>query len=393
MERSLKELIRMERFEDIYQRFEKKIIGCEDAADLLGCSVRHFHRLRKGFESQGIENLRDKRINARAHNKAADEETEMVTKLYNDKYQGFSVKHFHEFLELEHGLHRSYSWTRNTLSSAQLVRPAKRGGAHRLRRPRKPMIGMMIHQDASSHEWIPDQIWDLIVTMDDSTSEIYSAFFCDEEGTASSMQGIREVIDKQGLFCSFYTDRGSHYFYTAEAGGKVDKSRPTQVGRALKQLNIRHIAAYSPQARGRSERMFGTLQGRLPQEFALKNITDMAAANRYLSEVYLPKHNKNFTIQPESEQSAFMPTVGLDIENILCIQEERTVGKDNTVRYNSKILQIPKNEFRNHFIKAKVQVNQYINGEISLFYGPMCIGEYNEDGAVKKQSVTTKKAA
>jgi hypothetical protein len=174
--------------------------------------------------------------------------------LYRQKYAGFNVRHFHEFAKSEHGLKRGYTWTKNVLLSVGLVAPSKRGGPHRLKRPRRPMAGMMLHQDASKHQWFGEEYCDLVVTLDDATSEITSAFFCQEEGTNSSFRGIHETIAKHGLFCSFYTDRGSHYFFTPVVGGKVDKSRPTEVGRALKQLGIEHIAAYSPEARGRSSR-------------------------------------------------------------------------------------------------------------------------------------------
>lgn len=391
--RTLKESIRMERFEDIYDRFNNGELNCELAADLLGCSVRHFKRLRNNYDLEGLEGLRDKRFGKPSPRRAEDEEVDMVTRLYKERYRDFSIKHFYEFLQQKHALHKSYSWTKNVLANEGLVTPSKRGGPHRLRRPRSAMKGMMIHQDGSTHEWIPGVKWDLIVTMDDATSEIYSAFFVEEEGTVSSLQGVRDVIAKHGLFCTFYSDRGSHYFYTPEAGGKVDKNNLTQFGRALKQLNINHVAAYSPQARGRSERMFGTLQGRLPQEFALEGIETMEEANKYMTDVYLPKHNKSFTVEPELEKSAFMPTVGIDIDNILCIQEDRVVQNDNTVRYDNMILQIPANEFRHHFVKASVKVNKYLDGSVAIFHGPMVIGKYDNQGNIIKQKEGKKKNA
>ena len=153
---------------------------------------------------------------------------------------------------------------------------------------------MMLHQDGSTHEWVPGRWWDLIGTLDDTAGEFYSAFFVAEEGTLSSFRGLYEVIAAKGLFCSLYTDRGSHYQHTPDAGGKVDKDNPTQVGRALVQPGIELIPAYSPEARGRSERMFGTLQKRLPRELRLAGITDMEVASRFLEEHYLPQHNARF---------------------------------------------------------------------------------------------------
>jgi transposase len=378
------ELLRMTRFEEIYARHSRKELSCEEASDILGCSARHFLRLRRSYAEGGIEALRDGRAGGKSSRRAEDEEIELVTKLYTEKYRGMSVAHFHDYAIRKHGLARSYNWTRCALNGLGLTKPTKRGGPHRLRRPRKPMRGMMLHQDGSTHEWVPGKTWDLIVTMDDATSEILSGFFTEQEGTDSTFRGLLEVSGKHGIFCSFYTDRGSHYFYTGEAGGKVDKSRLTQVGRALRQLNIRHIAAYSPQARGRSERLFGTLQDRLVKELALEGITEMAEANRYLRETYIPFHNKKFAVEPESSQSAFLPVVGVDLKSVFCIQEERMVQNDNTVRYAGLTLQIPASSHRHHYVRAQVRVNRYPDGSMALYYGPLCIGEYEPDGRIRK---------
>ena len=238
---------------------------------------------------------------------------------------------------------------------------------------------MMLHQDGSTHEWVPGRWWDLIVTLDDATGELYSAFFVAEEGTLSSFRGLYEVIAAKGLFCSLYTDRGSHYWHTPDAGGKVDKDNPTQVGRALAQLGIELIPAYSPEARGRSERMFGTLQKRLPQELRLAGITDMEIANRFLEEHYLPQHNARFRVPAEAKGSAFVPFAGA-LEDILCIQEERTVANDNTVRYKGRVLQIPADRHRHHYVKARVRVHEYPDGTMAVFHGPRCLARYTPDG-------------
>ncbi len=267
----------------------------------------------------------------------------------------------------------------------RLVKKSKRGGDHRLRRERRPMAGMMIHEDGSTHDWIPGlgHNVDLIVTMDDATSEITSGLFVLQEGTESSFLGIQETIENHGLFCSFYTDRGSHYWTTPEAGGKVDKKNLTQVGRSLKKLGIQQIAAYSPEARCRSERMFGTLQNRLPNEMALQGITTMEEANNYLINIYLPRHNEQFTVKPTIEdKTAYIPWVGVDLREILCHQEERVVQKDNTVSYHNLSLQIPKDEMRHHYVKTTVQVRQYHDGSLGLFFGNRLLGRYNIQGKV-----------
>ena len=248
-----------------------------------------------------------------------------MLELFDTRYWDFMAKHFHEKLVADHGFKRSYNWLRLSLQAHGRRRAAPRRGAHRRKRPRRALPGMMLHQDGSSHEWVPGRWWDLIVTMDDATSDIYSAFFVAEEGTMSSFQGVSEAIRAKGLFCSLYADRASHYWNTPEAGGKVDKDTPTQVGRALAQLGIELIPAYSPEARGRSERMFGTLQKRLPQELRLAGITDMAGANRFLKELFLPQHNARFATPAEDQGTAFVPFTGA-LDDILCIHEERTVS-------------------------------------------------------------------
>lgn len=281
------------RFEDIYGSYTEGRLSCEEASEILGVSVRTFYRKRQRYEAEDFDGQFDLRLGRISPHRAEDREVELITRLYAERYRGFSVRHFHEFAVRDHGCKRSYNWTKNKLEETQLIQRSKRGGDHRLRRERRPMAGMMIHQDGSTHRWLPhlDHNFDLIVSLDDATSKITSAFLVEQEGTLSSLRGIRETIDAYGLFCSLYTDRGSHYWLTPEAGGKVDKGNLTQVGRALRQLGIRHIAAYSPQARGRSERLFGTLQDRLPKEFVLKGIKTVEEANAYLRNIYIPRHN------------------------------------------------------------------------------------------------------
>jgi hypothetical protein len=262
---------------------------------------------------------------------------------------------------------------------------------HRKKRARRPLPGMMLHQDGSRHEWVAGHSWDLIVTLDDATSEIYSAFFCEEEGTLSTFAALHEVISTHGLFGSLYADRGSHYWTTIRTGqagaGKVDKINLTQVGRALKQLKIRHIPAYSPEARGRSERMFGTLQGRLPQELRLAGITTMEAANIWLKKVYIPKHNAQFSIKSAENGTAFIPwnSASIDLADTLCIQEERIVGNDNTVRYEKRCLQIPADLHRHHYVKCAVTVHEYPDGHLAVFHGPRCLAQYTALGELITQ--------
>ena len=374
----LQEVKRM-RFEDLYGRYQSRSLSCEEAAELLNMSVSTFYRMRRRYEEEGPEGLADRRLGKVSARRAPVDEVMRVLNLFETRYFDFTVKHFHEKL-LDHGISRSYTWTKKVLQRSGLVRKAPRRGAHRRKRARRPLPGMMLHQDGSSHEWIRGCLWDLIVTMDDATSDVYSGFFVEEEGTMSSFIGLREVMEEYGLFCALYTDRGSHYFYTPEAGGKVDKTKLTQVGRALQQLGIEHIAAYSPQARGRSERMFETLQNRLPQELRVAGITSMEEANRFLKEVYWPRHNQRFAVGPEEQGTAFTLWVGDGLEDILSVQENRTVNNDNTVRYKGRVLQIPEDRHRYHYVKAKVRVHEYPDGTLAVFHGPRKLAHYEPDG-------------
>jgi transposase len=357
------------RFLGVNRRFTQKELGCDGAAEILGVSASTFYRMRKRYEDQGEQGLVDRRIGKMSARRVPVDEAMRLISLYETQYYDFTVKHFHEKLP-EHGFKWSYTCVKNKLQEAGVVKRAARRGQHRRKRERKPLPGMMLHQDGSRHEWVPGQQWDLIVTMDDATNECYSMFFCEEEGTWSSFRGLSETMAKKGLPCSLYTDRASHYFFTDKAGGKVNRNHMTQVGRAMQQLGIELIPAYSPQARGRSERMFGTLQQRLPQELRLHDICDMEAANRFLRERFLPEHNARFAQKAEQAGSAFTPIMGFALEEVLCIQHERMVAHDNTVQYKGKRVQIQEDATRCSFAKCRVRVHEYPDGALSLFHGP-----------------------
>ncbi len=372
--------LRLMKFEDVYGRSYRGDLSQVEASEILGVSERTFRRWRDRWEAEGAAGLYDRRLGRASARRAAVDTVAQVLALFETRYWDFTAKHFHEKLAAEHGFELSYNWLRLTLQAHGKIRKASRRGAHRRKRPRRPVVGMMLHQDGSSHEWVAGELWDLIVTLDDATSEVYSGFFVAEEGTMSTFRGLGEVIAEKGLFCSLYADRASHYWHTAEAGGKVDRDNPTQVGRALQQLGIELIPAYSPEARGRSERMFGTLQKRLPQELRLAGIATMAAANRYLAEVFWPAHNARFARPAEEASSAFVAFAG-SLEDILCVQEERVVSNDNTVRYKNRSLQIPADRHRHHYVKARVRVHEYPDGRLAVFHGPRCLARYRADGS------------
>ena len=373
---------RMQKFRDVLSRWERGDLSMMEAGELLGMSERQFRRYRDQYEESGLEGLVDRRLGKLSPKRAPLADLGRMLGLYRGPYRGWNVKHFHEHLVRDHGFRWGYTWVKTQLHTAGLVGRAKRGGAHRRKRERKPCEGMMLHQDGSRAAWLPGgPELDLIVTMDDATSTIYSAILVEEEGTASSFRALREVFEAKGLPSSLYTDRGSHYFHTPVAGEAVDKTRLTQVGRALARLGIEHIPAYSPEARGRSERMFGTLQDRLVKELAKAGLREIEAANVWIREVYLPAHNARFAKPPAVPESGFVafgdPAL---LRDVLCRQEERVVGRDNTVSFGRLRLQLPQSPLRHHWVKAAVRVHEYPDGTLALFHGPRRIARYTTEG-------------
>ena len=381
------------RFKELYEGWDSGRFSQEEAAEVLGVSARTFRRKLVRYEESGMDGLLDKRLGKRGFHKTSVDEVEKVMRLYKESYSDWSIRHFYDHAAEKHKFKRSYNWVRLTLQLKGLVKPVPGRGKHRRKRERKPMVGMMIHQDGSRHEWIEGRWDDLIVTMDDATNEIYSMFLIEEEGTVSSMKGIKEVMEKKGIFSSFYSDRGSHYAFTKTAGEKVDVETVTQVQRALSQLGINMIHAYSPQARGRSERMFQTLQGRLPQELKLEKVKTLEEANRYIQKTFLPVFNKKFMVKPREKESAFVKYIGRPLDDILCVQNERVVKNDNTVSYKGKTFQIPADGQRYHYVKCKVTVAEHLDGTISILYGPRKLAAYDHNGNPINQEVTMKKAA
>jgi len=374
--------IRMARIVEAIGRVRSRKLSCIEAAEFLGVSERHFRRLRDSYEEGGAEAIADKRRGRPASNKAPATAADFVAEQFRTRHYDFTPRHFHEELKRE-GFRYGYTWTKSVLYLRGLVKPAKARGPHRKKRPRSPLPGMLVFQDGSTHEWFVGRPpCDLIVTLDDATGAILSGFFIEQEGTLSSFRGLAETIAEHGLFSSFYTDRGGHYFHTPEAGGKVAKDNPTQVGRALAQLGITHIPSYSPEARGRMERVFGTLQGRLPQSLRVAGIRTPRAANAWLKATYIPEFNARFGVAPAEDGSAFVAFVG-DLANILCIQDERVVSRDNTVRWQGLTLQIPEQKHRRHFVKALVKVYAYPDGDLAIFHGPRLLAGYHSHGAMR----------
>ena len=375
--------IRKMRFEEAYEGWTESRLTQEEAARLLGVCDRTFRRYIDRYEDNGMEGLLDKRLTQVSLRRAPVDEVMAVVDRYRRRHRGWNVKHFYRWYKQDGG-QRSYTWVKNTLQSHGLVTRAPKRGAHRKRRERSPIPGMMVYQDGSDHEWVPGKKWDLIVTMDDATNEHYSMFFVNEEGTESSFRGVKEVILKHGLFSSLYTDRGSHYWFTPNEGGKVSKTQLTQFGRAMRHLGIEMIPSYSPEARGRIERAFRTHQDRLPKELALHGITTMDAANHYLLKTYLRAFNAEFMQQAAEEGSAFVPWIGANIDDVLCEQYERTVSSDNCVSFEGKTLQVPPDKYRCHYVRVRVRVHRYIDGSLAIFHGPRKLADYDQQGKLKE---------
>src|SRR6202162_6201148 len=373
---------RMQKFEDVLRRFERRELSAVEAGEMLGVSERQFLRYRQRYDEAGLAGLVDRRLGKASVKRVPLDKIVWMLGQYRTHHMGWNVKHFHEHLRRQHDFGWGYTWTKLQLHAAGLVDRATRRGPHRRKRPRKPCEGMMLHQDGSPFAWLEESPeLDLIVTLDDATSKIYSAFLVEEEGTVSTFRALVEVFTVEGLPSSLYTDRGSHYFFTPVAGEAVDKKQPTQVGRALARLGIEHIPAYSPQARGRSERMFNTLQGPLPQELSLFGIGDIDEANRYIREVYLPLHNEQFAVPPQIAESAFVAVRDLaGLADILCIEQERVVARDNTVAYEGRRLQLPQSPARAHYVKANVKVREYPDGTLAVFHGPRRLARYSAQG-------------
>ena len=348
-----------------------------EAAEIIGVTDRTMRRWRQQYEEHGYSGLWDCRKRRPSPKRVPVADLTEVLRLYREVYFDFNVQHFHEKLREKHGLHYSYTWVKTALQEAGLVARRKKRGSHRKRRPRRPLPGMLLHIDGSEHQWFGDErCHELIVIMDDATSEIYYARLVEAESTHSVMAALREVIETRGLFCSLYSDRAGHFFVTPKRGEKVDRGRPTQVGRALQELAVKMIAAYSPQARGRSERNFGTWQGRLPQELRLRGIGELERANEFLQTEYVAEFNGRFSVPAAQKGTAFVRTRRTDLDWIFSVQHERTVNNDNTVALDNRAFQLNKTRWRNTLAGHSVMVHEHLDGRVSIRYGPHLIAHY-----------------
>ena len=365
---------------DVLLKAMAKKITWWEAAEVIGVTDRTMRRWRERLEAEGYSGLVDRRKAKPSDKRVPMAKVEEVLRLYRDEYFDLNMRHFHEKLAEKHGIELSYTFVQKALQGAGLVARGRKRRKHRRRRERRPLPGMLLHIDGSKHQWFGDDRWhDLIVILDDATSEIYHAQLVEEESTRTVMAGLREVIEAKGVFCALYSDRGSHFFVTAKAGEKVDKHRMTQVGRAMKELGVQMIPAYSPQARGRSERSFGTWQGRLPQELRLAGITTVEAANAYLRERYIAEFNTKFTAPAREKGTAFRKTARADLNWIFTVQTERVVAKDNTVAIADQHWQLEKHRLCSSLAGCTVTIHQHLDTTVSIRYGPHVVGRYNAD--------------
>jgi transposase len=367
--------------QDVMLQAMAKKISWWQAAEILGISDRHLRRWRERYKEFGFRGLFDRRKGRPSPKRVPVAVVERVLELYRERYFDLNVRHFHEKLSEEHQVHLSYSWVKGLLQGAGLVKRERQRGVHRQRRARRPLPGMLLHIDGSRHRWFQDDRWyDLLVILDDATGEIYYAQLVEEESTRTVLAALREVIERQGTFCALYSDRASHFFETPRAGGKIDPQRVTQVGRALRELGIQMIAAYSPQARGRSERSFGTWQGRLPQELRLRGIGTPEAANEFLREEYIAEFNRCFAVPAAQPGRAFQPCRRRDLDCVFSMQQTRMVAQDNTVSLRSLRLQIERTDWRGTLAGCRVTVHEHLDGTLSIQYGPHRVGRYNRQG-------------
>jgi len=358
------------------------------AAEIIGISERQMRRWHRRYDEHGYNGLRDRRRGRVSERQVPLATVEAVLQLYQEQYYDFNVRHFHEKLVAEHDIQLSYTWVKLALQGAGLVKKGRKRGVHRKRRPRRPLPGMLLHIDGSQHQWFCDHRWyDLLVIMDDATSEIYYAQLVEQESTQTVMLGLRQVLEERGLFCALYSDRASHFFLTPKAGEAVDHDRLTQVGRALRELGVQLIPAYSPQARGRSERGFGTWQGRLPQELRVRGLTTIESANQFLQEEYCRAFTQRFGVAASEQGTAFVPLKRKDLDLVFSLQHERVVARDNTVSFANKVWQLERSKLRATLAGCRVTIHQHLDDTVSITFGPHLIGRYAADG----QTLTAQK--
>ena len=377
----------VERAMKVYEVITRALAGqlsWIQAADILGRSPRSIRRLRWRLQHRGYDGLFDRRRQTPSPKRAPVAEVQRLLALYRERYQGFNVRHFHQLARRQHGVRFCYAFVKKALQSAGLVAKQRPRGRHRRRREPRPCFGELLHLDGSRHHWlaqVPEQWLTLIAVVDDATKRLlYAQLHTGGESVEAIMTALRAVLEHEGVPMALYTDRAHWAVHTPVAGGGPDRRRPTQVGRALGRLGIEHILGYSPAARGRSERVNRTLQGRLVNELRVAGIATVPAANRYLRERFLPAFNAEFARPPADPASAFVPLGRVDLDQILCVEEERVVGRDNVVTLAGLALQVAKQPGRRTCAGLRVVARRHLDGRYSIWYGARCLGRYDGRG-------------
>jgi transposase len=368
---------------EVILRVKSRELTVWQAAEILDCTERTVRRYRRKIEQRGYKNLFDRRRRLPSPKRAPAAEVGRLLELYRTKYMGFTVKHFHDLATRDDGVTLSYSFAKKVLQDAKLVKKRKPRGKHRLRRQPRACFGEMLHLDGSEHAWLalcPDERQTMIAILDDATKRLLYAQLHDAESTATVLAGLRDVIGTHGIPMALYTDRARWAFITKTAGGRVEEKQRTQVGRALAKLGVEHIPSYSPQARGRGERLNRTLQDRLVNELRLAGIRTVEAANRYLREKFIPDYEARFARAPRDPASAFVPVRGVDLDQVLCHEEERTVGQDNVVGFEGKSLQLAKQPGRRSCAGMRVLIRRHIDAGYSVWRGTELLGHFDAKG-------------
>lgn len=353
------------------------------AEEILGWQPRRLRRWRLRYERRGYDGLWDRRRQRPSPRRAPVAEVARIVRLYRERYAGFNATHFHEIAQREHGVRYAYTFVKQLLQAAALLPKRRARGRHRRRREPRPCFGEMLHLDGSPHAWLarcPTERQVLLQSIDDATKRVLYAQLVPAESTATVMTALWTILETHGLPQALYTDRAGWAFYTPKAGEPVDRDKLTQVGRALARLGIEHIPAYSPQARGRSERLNRTFQGRLVNELRVAGISTVAAANRYLREQFLAAYDRRFARPPTDPAPAFVPLGRVDLTHILCHEEARTVGQDNTVTLEGVRLQIDKQPGRRTCVGLRVLVRRHLDGLHCIWFGARCFGHYDARG-------------
>lgn len=379
--------------QEVILRAANRQISWIAAARILGVSDRTMRRMKWRYENYGCNGLLDKRRGQPSPKKVPLNDVEKILALYRDKYEGFNARHFRKKLAEDHKMDWSYTFVKTVLQGAGLIRKYKKRGRHHKRREPKACFGEMLHIDGSKHAWLalePAHVLTLIVVLDDATSKLLYAQLWPEETTEAILTALKAVVAELGVPLSLYNDRAGWAFHSPKAGEKVRKTEFTQVGRALDELGVEHIPAYSPQARGRSERVNRTLQDRLVNELKAAGIRDVQAANKFIREAYIPGHNQEFGRTPKDPASCFISAKALNLDDVFCIKEKRVVTNDNTVRYENRHFQIEKQQDRATYAGLEVEVRAHLDGTLSLVRGVRVIGRYDQEAKLIAKTPSTR---